>query len=71
MQVEKLEAELEKEREITKGLSDKVLTLEIKNNNLQKKLENLSAGIGRGLWILGGGFLSSVVAWIAGGGLGK
>ena len=48
------------------------LALEVQRSTaLEKKLDNLSTGIGRGLWILGGGFLTSITAWIAGGGLGK
>ena len=38
---------------------------------LKEQITNLSSGIGRGLWILGGGFMTSFVAWIAGGGLAK
>lgn len=48
------------------------LALEVQRSTaLEKKLDNLSTGIGRGLWILGGGFLTSITAWIVGGGLGK
>lgn len=51
----KLEAELEASK----------LTTE----RLEREIANLKSGIGRGLWILGGGFLTSLVAWVAGGGL--
>lgn len=71
MAVEKLEKEHERDEQKIRELSDEVLALKIRNDSLQKKLDNLSAGIGRGLWILGGGFLSAIAAWIAGGGLGK
>lgn len=39
--------------------------------DLKRRQENLNSGINRGLWILGGGFLAAVVAWVAGGGLVK
>lgn len=41
-----------------------------KVESLQKKVDNLSSGIGRGLWILGGGFISAFVLWITNGGMG-
>lgn len=36
---------------------------------LQKRQDNLSGGINRGLWILGGGFITAAVSWIVSGGL--
>lgn len=50
-------------------LETKVAVMEAENAALKAQVDNLSTGIGRGLWILGGGFMTSVVAWIAGGGL--
>lgn len=41
-----------------------------KVESLQKKVDNLSTGIGRGLWILGGGFISAFVLWVTNGGMG-
>ena len=38
---------------------------------LNKEITNLSSGIGRGLWLIGGGFLASLVAWVVNGGLVK
>ena len=36
---------------------------------LVAKVDNLNSGIGRGLWILGGGFIMSFGTWLLGGGL--
>ena len=38
-------------------------------SQLNKKVDNLNSGIGRGLWILGGGFLAALGTWITNGGL--
>ena len=35
----------------------------------QEKLDSLSGGINRGLWIIGGGFIAATVSWITKGGL--
>ena len=35
----------------------------------QKKLDNLSSGINRGLWIIGGGFIAAAVSWVVKGGM--
>jgi hypothetical protein len=43
--------------------------LKVELENTKKKQENLSSGINRGLWILGGGFIAAIVTWITGGGL--
>ena len=40
-------------------------------STLETKVDSMNSGINRGLWLLGGGFISSVVAWIIGGGLVK
>ena len=48
-------------------LENALLAQEVKQ--LHSELNNLKGGIGRGLWILGGGFLASVVSWISRGGL--
>lgn len=38
---------------------------------LHEKVDSLTGGIGRGLWILGGGFMASLVAWVVSGGMTK
>lgn len=52
-------------------LEQKVALIEAENRNLKEKLDNLSGGINRGLWIIGGGFVMSMVSWIVGGGFVK
>ena len=53
-----------------------VAVLREKEQNLERELKtqkeivnNMKGGIYRGLWILGGGFISSIVYWIINGGL--
>lgn len=43
--------------------------LEQKLESVGGKIDNYSRGINRGLWIIGGGFISSVMAWLFSGGL--
>ncbi len=50
-------------------LENALLTQEVKQ--IHSELDSVKSGIGRGLWILGGGFLASIVGWITTGGLGK
>ena len=38
---------------------------------LHEKIDSITGGVGRGLWILGGGFIASFVAWIVSGGLSR
>ena len=53
-------------------LEKTVAVLQVNNKTLGDKLNNLSCGINRGLWMIGGGFISVVVAWVmAGGFIGK
>lgn len=33
-----------------------------------KELNNLKGGVSRGLWIIGGGFITAAVSWIVAGG---
>ena len=35
----------------------------------QEKLDSLSGGVSRGLWIIGGGFIAAIVSWVIKGGL--
>lgn len=55
LKIVKIAADLEAEKATTR--------------RLEEEINSVKSGIGRGLWILGGGFLTSLVAWIAGGGL--
>ena len=56
-------------------LAQRLRVLEMENALLRQqvlqligKVENLSGGIGRGLWILGGGFIMAFGTWIMNGG---
>jgi hypothetical protein len=51
-----------------RDLEKTVAVLQENNKTLGDKLNNLSGGINRGLWMLGGGFISVVVAWVMSGG---
>lgn len=55
--------------ESTEKLIVRIAVLEEKVETLTKKIDNLNSGINRGLWIIGGGFITSIVAWIVSGGL--
>lgn len=59
-------------------VAERLRTLEKDNALLQqevshinRKVDTLNSGIGRGLWILGGGFIAAFVAWVIDGGLSK
>lgn len=47
----------------------KIQALEMDLAQARDDIKSLRSGIGRGLWIIGGGFMSSIVAWIAAGGM--
>lgn len=66
---EGLEAKLEElvKQNYTLATEVKILTKELES--LTKRVDNFSSGINRGLWIIGGGFLSALVLWIQNGGL--
>jgi hypothetical protein len=56
-------------------LASRLRLLEVENALLRQqvlqliaKVDNLSGGIGRGLWILGGGFIMAFGTWIMNGG---
>ena len=56
-------------------LASRLRLLEVENALLRQqvtqltgKVDNLSSGIGRGLWILGGGFIMAFGTWIMNGG---
>lgn len=48
-------------------LQNALLSQEV--TQLHVEVNKLSSGIGRALWIIGGGFMASFVAWIVNGGL--
>ena len=48
-------------------LQNALLTQEVAQ--LHQEIDKLNSGIGRGLWLIGGGFIASFVAWIVNGGL--
>jgi hypothetical protein len=48
-------------------LDNAVLHEQVKN--METKINSLSSGVSRGLWVLGGGFIASFVAWVVNGGL--
>lgn len=58
-------AELERIRK----LETQCALLQQSLDNQQKKLDNLSSGINRGLWIIGGGFIAAAVSWVVKGGM--
>lgn len=59
-------------RELEKQLVSQNLKIALLEQNFArqtKELDSLKAGINRGLWIIGGGFLSGLGAWVMSGGL--
>ena len=48
-------------------LQNALLTQEVAQ--LHQEIDKLNSGIGRGLWLIGGGFIAAFVAWIVNGGL--
>ena len=74
--VKRLEKLVEAQDEKIKELSDRQIELRLEmtklitiQGQLITKLDNFSSGINRGLWIIGGGFISAFITWIVGGGL--
>lgn len=55
------------EREIA-DLKLKQALLQQKSDSFERDLRELKGGINRGLWILGGGFITAMVTWIINGG---
>jgi len=47
-------------------LQNALLTQEVAQ--MHQEIDKLNSGIGRGLWLIGGGFIASFVAWIVNGG---
>jgi len=76
--MKRLEKLVEAQDEKIKELSDKQVELRLEvtklitiQGQLIAKLDNFSSGINRGLWIIGGGFISAFITWIVGGGLNR
>jgi uncharacterized coiled-coil protein SlyX len=74
--IKRLEKLIESQDEKIKELSDRQVELRLDvaklitiQGQLIAKLDNFSSGINRGLWIIGGGFISAFITWIVGGGL--
>lgn len=74
--IDALEKDIQENRVKLKEVSDSLVELRIQHAQLMEKLgqmttkmDNFSSGINRGLWILGGGFLTALATWITGGGL--
>ena len=57
------------ERLRTIELQNALLTQEVAQ--LHQEIDKLNSGIGRGLWLIGGGFIAAFVAWVVNGGLTK
>lgn len=73
-----LEKDVEENKVKIKEISDNLVELRIQHAHLMEKLvqmttkiDNFSSGINRGLWILGGGFLTAITTWLVGGGLSR
>lgn len=58
----------EHERQLA-DLRTQMAVLVTKQDALIKKLDSFSSGVNRGLWIVGGGFLTALVMWVTNGGL--
>ena len=74
----RLEKLVEAQDEKIKEWSDRQVELRLEmtklitiQGQLITKLDNFSSGINRGLWIIGGGFISSFILWIVRGGLSR
>lgn len=67
--VEELERKVESEQERIRKLETQLAVMESQQKDILSKITNLSGGINRGLWILGGGFITAAVAWVVNGGL--
>lgn len=50
-------------------LQNALLAQDVKQLNAE--INKLNGGIGRALWIIGGGFLTSFVVWFTSGGIGQ
>jgi|TARA_B110000908_G_C10164336_1_gene407599 hypothetical protein len=57
------------ERLRTIELNNALLAQEVAQ--LHQDIDALNSGVGRGLWIIGGGFIAAFVGWIVSGGMAK
>lgn len=66
--VDELEKKVEGELERVRALETQIAVMQSQQKDILSKLNNLSGGINRGLWILGGGFIAAFVTWVVNGG---
>lgn len=59
------------DRKRIRELETQVQLLRQKEEVMEKDIQFIKTGLGRVLWVLGGGVVSAVLTWIAGGGLDK
>lgn len=57
-------------KEITE-LKIELAKITSRQDAILEKVDKYSSGINRGLWLLGGGFILSLVNWVMGGGIGQ
>jgi wobble nucleotide-excising tRNase len=58
------------QREISE-MDKRLALLEQKVDQIDRNVCNINTSLSKILWIVGGGFIASIVAWIVGGGLGQ
>jgi L-arabinose isomerase len=58
------------QREIAE-MDKRLALLEQKVDQIDRNVCNINNSLSKILWIVGGGFIASIVAWIVGGGLGQ
>jgi hypothetical protein len=52
-------------------MDKRLALLEQKVDQIDSNVCNINTSLSKILWIVGGGFIASIVAWIVGGGLGQ
>jgi len=57
------------QREISE-MDKRLALLEQKVDQIDRNVSNINSSLSKILWIVGGGFIASVVAWVVRGGLG-
>jgi wobble nucleotide-excising tRNase len=58
------------QREISE-MDKRLALLEQKVDQIDRNVCNINTSLSKILWIIGGGFIASIVAWVVGGGLGQ
>jgi len=69
--LKEIKTKLEQEDKELSELKIEIAVMEAKQEALIKKVEGFSSGVNRGLWIIGGGFITAFVVWVTDGGLGN